>query len=164
MSLQKLITNYAAFNVWANAKIIDWVTTFDIEIIYKETPSSYNTIDKTLQHLLNAEKFWLAFVTNADTSNFKWGDLESDFEIVCHQILETSNALHEACINFLENDLQETLHLVRPWGSNSLSRYEYLMHVINHGTYHRGQIITMARNLGCTANVPGTDYNWFNMK
>jgi len=35
------------------------------------------------------------------------------------------------------------------------------MHVINHGTYHRGQIITMARSLGVTHGIPKTDYNLY---
>jgi uncharacterized damage-inducible protein DinB len=31
------------------------------------------------------------------------------------------------------------------------------MHVFNHGTYHRGQLVTMLRQVGVT-EIPQTDY------
>ena len=34
---------------------------------------------------------------------------------------------------------------------------EILLHVFNHGTYHRGQLVTMLRALGVT-NLPATDF------
>jgi uncharacterized damage-inducible protein DinB len=36
------------------------------------------------------------------------------------------------------------------------------MHCMNHSTYHRGQIVTMGRNLGFT-DAPMTDYNFYNV-
>jgi uncharacterized damage-inducible protein DinB len=36
------------------------------------------------------------------------------------------------------------------------------MQVMNHSTYHRGQIITIGRNLGFT-DAPMTDYNFYNI-
>jgi uncharacterized damage-inducible protein DinB len=163
MSLQKLITNYASFNEWANTKIITWLKTYDSHILYQETASSFNTIDYTLQHLLNAEKYWLCFITNANTDNLSWNFRENIGHQIMAELQATSAAIKNTCSNFSAEDLEETLHLVRPWGSNQLNRYEYIMHLINHATFHRGQIITMARSLGCAENVPSTDYNFFNM-
>ncbi len=34
--------------------------------------------------------------------------------------------------------------------------YEMLMHLFNHGTYHRGQLVCMLRELG-VKKIPGTD-------
>jgi DinB family len=41
------------------------------------------------------------------------------------------------------------------------SRYEFILHMINHNTYHRGQIVTMCRRLGVLDNVPAMDYEAF---
>jgi uncharacterized damage-inducible protein DinB len=38
------------------------------------------------------------------------------------------------------------------------SRHDFIMHVVNHNSYHRGQIITIARILGAVSNIPETDY------
>jgi uncharacterized damage-inducible protein DinB len=35
--------------------------------------------------------------------------------------------------------------------------YQVLVHVFNHGTYHRGQLVTMLRQLGIE-KIPQTDY------
>jgi uncharacterized damage-inducible protein DinB len=47
------------------------------------------------------------------------------------------------------------------WFQCDLPEYEYLMQVINHGTYHRGQIVAIGRNIGIT-DVTNTDYNFYN--
>ncbi|HLO83040.1 MAG TPA: DinB family protein, partial [Chitinophagaceae bacterium] len=36
--------------------------------------------------------------------------------------------------------------------------YEILLHVFNHGTYHRGQLVTMIRALGHEEALPQTDF------
>lgn len=70
--------------------------------------------------------------------------------------------MHTRFSVFTEAELITPLQLIMPWAKNNLSRYEYMMHVINHSTYHRGQIITMARAVGMGLGVPNTDYNIFN--
>jgi len=65
---------------------------------------------------------------------------------------------------FTEIQLQEIVALEMPWANNKLSRYEYIMHVINHSTYHRRQIVTMARSLEVIDGIANTDYNIFNSK
>lgn len=49
-----------------------------------------------------------------------------------------------------------------PWFQCNLPKYDYLMQVINHGTYHRGQIVTIGRNIGIT-DATNTDYNFYNV-
>ena len=41
------------------------------------------------------------------------------------------------------------------------SRYEFILHVINHNSYHRGQIVTMCRQLDVVDNIPAMDYEVF---
>ncbi|MGZ3844574.1 MAG: DinB family protein, partial [Flavisolibacter sp.] len=35
--------------------------------------------------------------------------------------------------------------------------YQMLLHAFNHGTYHRGQLVNMLRQLGVD-KIPGTDF------
>jgi len=41
-----------------------------------------------------------------------------------------------------------------------LTLYETVMHVMNHSTYHRGQLVTMMRTLGIKT-IPQTDFMVF---
>ncbi len=61
-----------------------------------------------------------------------------------------------------EDDLLEKVYLDTPWVKGEMPRYEFLQHVFNHSTYHRGQVVTIGRNIDIT-DAPMTDYNFFNM-
>lgn len=162
MILQKLINNYAAYNTWANQTFVSWLKTLNKNIITQHTPSSFPTIDLTLQHILRTQKFWHLFVLQRDIQNFNWAVRPNEELVIMEELLENSTLIAQDFKKFDENDLQEILHLNMPWAKNNLSRYEYIVHLINHGTFHRGQIVTMARNLGVTTGIPPTDYNIFN--
>ncbi|MBC7826979.1 MAG: damage-inducible protein DinB, partial [Chitinophagaceae bacterium] len=62
--------------------------------------------------------------------------------------------------SFTEIELVEKIKVVSPWFEANLSRCEYLQHLVSHGTYHRGQIVTIGRNVGMT-DAPMTDYIFF---
>jgi uncharacterized damage-inducible protein DinB len=162
MSLQKLIANYAAYNEWANKKIVNWLQQLDIEQLYIQGASSFNSIDATLQHMLRAQRFWQVFICGRDTASYNWAVREREVELVMNEILSQSQEMKVDFGAFTEAQLEEELTLNMPWSANKLCRYEYIMHVVNHSTYHRGQIITLARSIGVTDNLPGTDYNFFN--
>ena len=51
-----------------------------------------------------------------------------------------------------------------PLAKNDFNRYDYILHIINHSTFHRGQIVTMSRAIGITDGIVNTDYNMFNTK
>jgi uncharacterized damage-inducible protein DinB len=161
MSLQKLISNYSAYNAWATHRLIGWLQSVDTELLYQEIPSSYTSIDYTLQHMLRTQRYWLLFLTGKDVSNHSWAVREREVDQIMSELIFISGQMKEEFGRFSEADLLEVLHLRSPWAQNDLPRYEYIQHIINHNTYHRGQIITIARNVGLT-NVVNTDYNFFN--
>ena len=161
MHLQKLVTNYSAYNEWATIKIVDWLKTLEEDIPKKTSPSSYNSIDLTLQHILKAQRFWLAFISEEETSHFNWTNSEGETAEIMEKLRSVSTQMKENFSAFDEAALTQTLQLNMPWKKNELPRYEYILHVINHSSYHRGQIVTIARALGITVNIPNTDYNFF---
>lgn len=162
MSLKNLISNYAAFNEWANTEIVTWLKTLEKELLYKKTASSYPSIDYTLQHILRGQKFWFLFITGQHTANFNWSVYEGEVERIMEDLLTSSAAMKQTYSAFSEQELLEVLKLDVPWAKNSRSRYDYIVHIINHGSFHRGQIVTMARSIGVTEGIVNTDYNIFN--
>ncbi len=162
MSLTRLTTNYAAFNFWANKRIVNWLSTQEINLLSKEVSSSYPSIDLTLQHILRAERFWHLFIMQQDFSHLNWNVRTDETVKTLNEVPEVSEKMAFDFKGFSEETLLEELHLNMPWLQNKLQRYEYIIHVVNHSSYHRGQIITMARSLGITEGVPNTDYNYFN--
>jgi uncharacterized damage-inducible protein DinB len=162
MSVHKLIGNYASFNEWANHRIVDWLSNVDHDLLYKQTPSSYTSIDYTLQHILRTQRFWILFIGAESTAGFNWSVREKEVDSILRELKVVSTEMKEKFSSFSEEALLKTLHFDMPWAKNNLSRYEYIVHIINHGTFHRGQIVTMARTIGITEGIVNTDYNMFN--
>lgn len=162
MSLKKLAANYAAFNNWANQTVIDWLGSLDEALLYRQTPSSFSSLDYTLQHILRTQVFWHLFITGQDYSHLKWAVREQEVGRILHELSEISALMEQDFGAFEEPDLLTELTLNTPWAKNRLARYEYIIHVVNHSSFHRGQLVTMARQLGISDGIPNTDYNIFN--
>ena len=72
-------------------------------------------------------------------------------------LLAGSQRLVDTCEAYLEEDLLQQLpstDMIQP-------RYEYILQVINHNSYHRGQIVTVSRCLGVRDKIPSMDYEVF---
>lgn len=161
-AISDLITNYSAYNLWANQRMVDWLRTLDVSLLYKNAPSSFTTMDYTVQHVLRTQKFWHGFVAQRDLSDFSWKIFENRAEETLLELESQSVAMHETFMSYSENELLEMLELNMPWAKNQRYRYDYILHVINHSTFHRGQVVTQARALGIQDHIPATDYNIFN--
>ncbi len=162
MSLQKLMCNYAGFNRWANNTIVAWLATKPVEIIESKTSSSFLTVIETLVHIWNTEIFWLGLLESGNEElKFKEG-FEGTNEAALNGLLKHSAKFSDYVHSLSEKNLEELVTLDQPWMKGEQPRYEIIQHCMNHSTYHRGQIITMARCIGIT-DPPMTDYNYYNM-
>lgn len=155
MSLKKLISTYTHYNHWANEELIRWLVTLDRELLYTETASSFKSIDHTIQHMNHAQNFWYAVITEADLSKLdeiiKFSAAESNMK----ELLEVSRQLYAVFTAYTEDELFKKVST----GEMFQCRYDYILHMVNHNSYHRGQIITMSRALGVVENIPTTDYD-----
>ncbi|MFV8346475.1 DinB family protein [Flavobacterium sp. ZB4P13] len=155
------MTNYADYNLWVNEQFVKWLSTKSDELLFKELPSSYSSIIKTLNHIWATEEYWYSII--AETPEF---DKRENVELVTGEILKglsnRSTLLVELINSFTEEELSKKVKIESPWFQCELPKYDYLMQVINHGTYHRGQIVTIGRNIGIT-DATNTDYNFYNV-
>lgn len=148
-----IVKNYLAYTLWANEQIIQWLEDCSDEEWDREIESSFTSIHRTSQHLWGAEYGWLSFLKHLpwertpDTSSKtelldSWRQTSLDFVRYGIFLLETPTAA--------------------VWKINELpvAKEDVLLHVCNHATYHRGQLITMGRQAGLKS-PPRTDYIFF---
>lgn len=77
-------------------------------------------------------------------------------------MLNTSAKLAEFISSLSDEQLYKTVKIENPWFQCELPISDYLLQVVNHDTYHRGQIVTIGRNIGIT-DASNTDYNFYNV-
>lgn len=156
-----MMTNYAEYNLWVNQQFSNWLSTKSDELLHQEVISSFSSIIKTLNHIWATEEYWYSVI--AETSEFDKREVE---ELVTSEVLKglvnRSACLAQLIASLSEEELAKTIKIDNPWFQCELPRYEYLLQVVNHGTYHRGQIVTMGRNIGIT-DASNTDYNFYNV-
>ena len=161
MSLKKIMTNYAAYNLWVNQQFVNWLSTKSDELLNTEVASSYTSIMKTLNHIWETEEYWYSVI--AETVPFdKKESIDLNKNVLFEGLLNTSAKLSALIVSLKEEQLVKTIKIENPWFQCELPLSEYLLQVVNHGTYHRGQIVTIGRNVGIT-DASNTDYNFYNV-
>lgn len=140
--------DYAA---WATARMLGAIERLPPDRAQATAGGSFSSIAATLAHMVGAEWLWLRrWLGEAPTSLPEW--LQAPAPIV------SDLAIHLAAIEadrerFLvgltDDDLDRTLSYRTLDGrSFSLPLGKLLRHVVNHSTYHRGQVATLLRQAG----------------
>jgi len=160
-SLRSQLVMLTKYNLWANTKVSEFLLKLDPALLDKELISSFKTIRATLYHIWDAELIW--FTRLNGTSLAAWPS--ESFDGPNEEAFDLFTSLSEKFVSFAESCTEEFLQNVIQYtsieGKNySNTVYEILTHVMNHSTFHRGQLITMLRNAGYT-DLSSTDYITF---
>jgi uncharacterized damage-inducible protein DinB len=144
------------FHYWATRHVLAATETLSPEQFTRNLGNSFPSVRDTLAHLYGADWIWCSRWNGESPSGLPDPQMFPDAAS-----LRTAWDAHEpqvraALKRFGERGVDTPLEYVRN-GVRQAQPFAYtLQHVVNHGTYHRGQVVTMLRQLGVT-QVPTTD-------
>ena len=154
MTLQEII-QLVAFNRWANRCFFETLSQLSAEQYGRDMHSSHGGIHGTLAHIVGAEKGWLARWqgksengTAAISQMQSLAEIRALWENVCDEMSRFLATLDDG-------KLQEMLSTTARTGNYTTSYWQMIQHVVDHSSYHRGQIVTMLRQLGVTPPSTG---------
>jgi len=154
MTLQEIKTLHA-YNSWATNRIFNSLSTLPSEQYKKEMQTSHGSIHATLTHMVGAEKVWLERWLGSPQPFLKAAEIDSleslrgIWETTGYDIAKWLGAM-------TDKKLQNTFEAKTSKGDIFVNTFqEAFQHVVNHSSYHRGQIVGMMRQLG--AQPIGTD-------
>jgi uncharacterized damage-inducible protein DinB len=152
------IVDLFAFSRWANDKICEATSQLDDADFGREVGGSFGSVKGTLLHLYGAEWVWLERFhgrsprampddgrparTLADV-RVKWDPIQEELRVYAKSMTPERLASTLSYTSFAGEAFTRVLS-------------DALVHLVNHGTYHRGQVVTLLRQLGKSA--PSTDY------
>jgi len=156
--MKSIFKQYAAYNKWANQKLLETISRLTEAQQHQEIISSFPGIFKTLLHLLDAEGIWWQRLKLAEKIERPSDHFSGNFEALQKKLLLQSGQWYEWVANASDNQLQH----VFAYQNSKREQFkqpvnEVLIHLFNHGTYHRGQLVTMLRQLGIE-KIPPTDF------
>ena len=161
--MKQLLQQYAAYNNWANKKIIDTANQLSEEQINKEILSSFPSVYKTMLHMMEVENVWWQRLQLVEQTTPP-GWFKGNFEELCKKLQELSKQWE----SWVQKANDANINHVFAWYNLKKEYfkepvYKVVLHLFNHQTLHRGQLITMFRQLGLD-KIPPTDFIVFARK
>ena len=138
-----------AYNRWANARALEPVSALTPEEFGRPLGGSFSSVHGTLTHIYAAEWIWLERWNRKSPRS-----LPTSLEVpALHTLREKWAAVERAARDFVagvtQENLEEVITYVNVKGETwSYTLADMFVHVVNHSTYHRGQVATMLRQLG----------------
>jgi len=156
--MKEVISQLSAYNIWANQLLLDTINQLTEEQQTQELPSSFKSLYKTILHMLDAESLWWQRMKLQERFNRPSDDFSGDMKELSHNLLHQNRQWHEWVNNANEHQL-EHVFLYQNSKREQFKQpiYQMLVHMFNHGTYHRGQLVNMLRQVGAE-KVPKTDF------
>jgi uncharacterized damage-inducible protein DinB len=158
--MKELFQQYAAHNFWATKLLVDVIKALPEENYTKEIPSSFPSLYKTIQHMWLAEEVWWKRHKLVENIVIESEKFEGSFTELVNHFTKQSQQWKAWVDGCTEAQLQHVFAYIRQKEQYKLPTYQMLLHIFNHATYHRGQLVTMLRNLGVT-KIPSTDFSTF---
>lgn len=148
--------NLVNYHYWARDRMLEALDALTPEQYTKDLKSSFTSIRDTVVHTYGAEWNWYSrWIGDSPTAlpdasafpdvpsiRVAWREQEQKIRSLVDSLAST-------------NELDRALRYRTFAGEEMESLFSHMLqHVVNHATYHRGQVTTMLRQLGAAAPKP----------
>jgi uncharacterized damage-inducible protein DinB len=145
------------YHVWANGVIIDRLKELPQHIYHKDIQSGFSSVSKVLSHIYLTDYAWFDIISG-NSMNEAMAYSDQLREVVEKKSIEEMKKIfldlserNKALLNSQE-DMDKVIVVDNPYaGLLETSISESVLHVVTHGSYHRGNIATMLRQMGHTS-------------
>ena len=154
--MQDDIAALFAYDRWANARVFDACRRLTAQQYVAEPVPGWSSVRSTLYHIAMATERNLRSVTGDLDVSFP---AEADLATVddAARLLERAYNRFEELRPTLTPERLSTLLTVRgPGYAYTLPRWAILRHIVNHSSYHRGQVASKLKRFGIEQQI--TDF------
>jgi uncharacterized damage-inducible protein DinB len=137
------------YNAWANRRSLAAAEQLTTEQFTQPMGSSFSSVRDTLAHIYGAEWIWLERFQGRSPSALPNVNQFQDIHTLRETWLELEQRLLAFAAGITQSELDRLLeYKTLRFGVYSNPVWQSMLHLINHGTYHRGQVTTLLRQLG----------------
>jgi uncharacterized damage-inducible protein DinB len=156
--MKEIFLQYAVFNQWANTLLLNTIAGLTPEQQHTEVQSSFSSLYKTALHMLDVESIWWQRMKLLEKIEIPSQTFNGDMGGLTAQLQQQDKLWQEWIANANDAALQhEFIYYSLKKERFKQPVYQMLLHLFNHNTYHRGQLVTMLRQLGIE-KIPQTDF------
>ncbi len=150
------------YNAWANQTLLKRIGELPSSVMQAELNTSFPTIARGFSHMYAVERVWYDILSGSEMPDALATSMPFEPHMQNYSVEQFAEAfaenarLYEEWITAQE-DLERTVLLDNPYLFKREVRVsDMVLQHVNHGTYHRGNISAMLRQLGHASTM--TDY------
>lgn len=129
------------YDAWANARAFDASSSLSEE--------QFASVHDTLTHIVAVEWIWLERVRGTNPQSAPEWTRDATLQTLRERLTVVEHEWRDFLAALADDDLQRRVDYVRFNGeAGSRKLVHLLQHVVNHSTYHRGQVATRIRQAG----------------
>jgi uncharacterized damage-inducible protein DinB len=139
------------YHYWARDRVLDAATRLSPEQFTRDLGSSFPSVRDTLVHLYGAEWIWRERWDGNSPDALPGSSGFPDVASIRQAWLEEEHRVRGVMTRLGPAGVLQPIEYRRNGVQQAQPFWQTLQHLVNHGTYHRGQVTTMLRQLGAPA-------------
>lgn len=150
------ISTLFEYDTWATSRTLEAVSSVPKDRYLEDLKSSHGGIHTTLVHILSSDIVWLTRWTGGPAAAHIGKSEIPDLASLKSRWKGYQGGIERFLRTLDDARLKEPFSYSDMRGNpQSEPLYQQMQHLVNHASYHRGQIVTMMRQVGATP--VGTD-------
>jgi uncharacterized damage-inducible protein DinB len=155
------------FHAWANQTLINRLKELPAAIYTQPITSIFPTLSQAFAHIYIVDYTWYHILTGTNMAEAMAMGRQVQAQAEAASIEELEDLQHQLTARYRtfiqeQHDLERTITLDNPYaGIRDTTISEMIMQVMNHGTYHRGNISAMLRQMGHPSTMTEYALYWY---
>ncbi|MBT2733461.1 DinB family protein [Bacillus sp. ISL-7] len=145
------------YHVWANGVIMDRLRELPQDIYHQDIQSGFSSVSKVLTHIFLTDYTWFDIISGKSMNEAMATTNQLREQVEMKSIKEMKGIFLDLSERYKalldsQKDIEKLIVVDNPYaGLLETSISETVLHVVTHGSYHRGNIATMLRQMGHTS-------------
>ncbi|RNB79239.1 damage-inducible protein DinB [Brevibacillus fluminis] len=155
------------FHIWANLTMLNYLQELPAGMYEQELTSVFPTISSVMPHIYVTDRCWLEIMNGTNMSEALEHSNQIKEEIAKAGIADLKELFSQSAEKYREffathENMDAAIVVDNPYaGVRENSYAQIVLQVVNHATYHRGNITAMLRQLGHPSTMTEYALYWY---
>lgn len=148
------------YMLWADRHMLAAVRPVQPEHLTRDAGVSFGSLLGTMVHMLGAQRVWLSRFSGHPLDHLPAADDFPDLPAWIHGWEETASGIEAFLAGLTDQQLAAPLTWTNFRGATyTQPLWQLVIHLVNHSSYHRGQVVSLLRQMGY--EPPPTDLSYY---
>jgi len=141
------------YSAWASQRLLDEANKLSADELTRDFKTADKSVLETLVHVFAADRIWLARVQGTTRASFI-DPQDRDLAVLNKQWPALQQSWKQYTASLGDQDVLKVISYQDTKGNPyQQPLWQILLHLVNHGTHHRGQVSGFLRSMGHTPPV-----------